>query len=128
VVSSIAMTVAIDNLPDDPVALKALLVDQQKKIKGLQSQIDSLHESLRLQQYRKYAASSEKAPGQQELFDEADQVELEDEVIEQEIAHTTSASKHKKTNPESHCPQNYRESSRSLNSNRFNASVRVVVS
>ena len=60
------MTVAIDNLPDDPVALKALLLDQQlklddqqKKIQGLQSQIDSLHESLRLQQYRKYATSSE---------------------------------------------------------------------
>ena len=95
-VLSSAMTVAIDNLPDDPVALKALLADQQKKIQGLQSQIDSLHESLRLQQYRQYAASSDKAPGQQELFDEADQVELEDEVIEQEIAHTTSDSRQKK--------------------------------
>jgi len=34
-VSFIAMTVAIDKLPDDPVALKAMLLDQQKKIKGL---------------------------------------------------------------------------------------------
>ena len=76
------MTVTIDKLPDDPVALKALLVDQQKKIQGLQSQIDSLHELLRLERYRKYATRSEKAPGQQELFDEADQKELEDEVIE----------------------------------------------
>jgi len=90
------MPVAIDKLPDDPVALKALLLDQQKKIKGLQSQIDSLHESLRLQQYRKYAASSEKAPGQQELFDEADQVELEDEVNEPQAAHAAGTSKSKK--------------------------------
>ena len=83
------MTLTIDKLPDDPAALKALLLDQQtklddqqKKIQGLQSQIDSLHESLRLERYRKYATRSEKAPGQQELFDEADQKELEDEVIE----------------------------------------------
>ena len=55
-VSSIAMTLTIDKLPDDPTALKALLIDQQKKI---QSQIDRLHESLRLERYRKYATSSE---------------------------------------------------------------------
>ena len=50
------MTLTIDKLPDDPTALKALLIDQQKKI---QSQIDRLHESLRLERYRKYATSSE---------------------------------------------------------------------
>ena len=92
------MTLTIDKLPDDPTALKALLMDQQKKIKGLQSQIDSLHESLRLERYRKYATSSEKAPGQQELFNEADQVEPEDEVIEQDNADTTAvAATRKKT-------------------------------
>jgi len=91
------MTLTIDKLPDDPTALKALLMDQQKKIKGLQSQIDSLHESLRLERYRKYATSSEKAPGQQELFNEADQVEPEDEVIEQDNADTTVAATRKKT-------------------------------
>jgi len=90
------MTLTIDKLPDDPAALKALLIDQQKKIKGLQSQIDSLHESLRLERYRKYATSSEKAPGQQELFNEADQVEPEDEVIEQDNAHTAVAATRKK--------------------------------
>ena len=50
------MTLTIDKLPDDPTALKALLIDQQKKI---QSQIDRLHESLRLERYHKYATSSE---------------------------------------------------------------------
>ena len=91
------MTLTIDKLPDDPTALKALLMDQQKKIKGLQSQIDSLHESLRLERYRKYATSSEKVPGQQELFDEADQVELEDERIEQETVHTAGVSTRRKS-------------------------------
>lgn len=74
------MTSPIESLPDDPELLKAMLVEQQsivaqqhKKIHGMQSQIDSLHEALRLQQYRKFGKSSEKAPGQQELFDEADQ-------------------------------------------------------
>ena len=104
------MTLTIDKLPDDPTALKALLMDQQKKIKGLQSQIDSLHESLRLERYRKYATSSEKAPGQQELFNDADQVEPEDEVIEQDNATPPqSPQRVRKPNPESHCPQSYRE-------------------
>lgn len=90
------MTVSsIDALPDDPVALKALLVQQQEKIRGLRSQIDSLHESLRLAHYRKYATSSEKAPGQQELFDEADQLAVapEDETLTLGVAASGSTSK-----------------------------------
>ena len=71
-----------------------MLLDKQKKIKALQSQIDSLHESLRLKRYRKYAASSEKVPGQQELFDEADQLEPKIEVPE--VTHTTGTSSQKK--------------------------------
>ena len=72
------MTTSIESLPDDPVALKALLMDQQKKINGLQSQVDSLFESLRLERYRKYGKKSEKDPGQQELFDEAEQLDVDD--------------------------------------------------
>ena len=51
---------------DDPVALKALLVDQQRKINGLQAQVDTLFESLRLERCRKYGKKSEKDSGQQE--------------------------------------------------------------
>ena len=71
------MTTSIESLPDDPVALKALLMDQQKKINGLQAQVDSLFESLRLERYRKYGKKSEKDPGQQELFDVAEQFDVE---------------------------------------------------
>ena len=73
------MTITIESLPDDPVALKALLLDQQKKINGLQAQVDTLFESLRLERYRKYGKKSEKDPGQQELFDEAEQIDVDRE-------------------------------------------------
>jgi len=76
-----------------------MLLDQQKKIKGLQSQIDSLYESLRLERYRKYAASSEKVPEQQELFNEADQLEPETEVAE--VTHTAGTQVRRKRKPES---------------------------
>ena len=62
---------------DDFVALKALLLDRQKKINGLQAQVDALFESLRLERYRKYGKKSEKDPGQQELFDEAEQIDVD---------------------------------------------------
>lgn len=74
----------------DPAKLKALLDDLQSEliekdkllaanvssIKNLNAQINCLHESLRLERARKYASSSEKSPGQQELFDEVDQIDL----------------------------------------------------
>ena len=60
-------------LPDTPAEMVALLVKQQAKITKLENQIHSLLESLRLEKYRLYSASSEKAPGQTELFDEPEE-------------------------------------------------------
>ena len=74
------MSITIESLPDDPVALKALLIDQQKRINGLQAQVDTLFESLRLERYRKYGKKSEKDPGQQELFDEVEQIDVDEQV------------------------------------------------
>lgn len=64
------MPASVESLPDDPVALKALLQKQQGEIDRLQSQLHSLLEALRLEKHRLYGARSEKAPGQAELFDE----------------------------------------------------------
>ena len=64
------MSITIESLPNDPVALKALLVDQQRKINGLQAQVDTLFESLRLERYRKYGKKSEKDPASRRYFRE----------------------------------------------------------
>ena len=85
------MTITIESLPDDPVALKALLLDQQKKINGLRAQVDTLFESLRLERYRKYGKKSEKDPGQQELFDEAEQIDVDQDTPA--LANTTKRSR-----------------------------------
>lgn len=72
-----------DTLPDDPVALKALLFAYEAEAKktqhALEAQItklnDQLHnafEALRLERARRYGSQSEKAPWQGELFDEAE--------------------------------------------------------
>jgi len=53
-------------LPDDPVELK-------KIIARLQNQVDYLNEQFRLAQHKKFAASTEVAPGQEDLFNEAEQ-------------------------------------------------------
>lgn len=72
-----------DTLPDDPEQLKALLLAFEKEAKekehSLSSQIanltNQLHvafEALRLERVRRFSSKSEKAPGQGELFNEAD--------------------------------------------------------
>ena len=72
-----------DTLPDDPEQLKALLVAFEQrakekesalesKIRKLTSQLHDAFEALRLERVRRFASKSEKAPGQGELFDEAD--------------------------------------------------------
>lgn len=73
------MSATIDTLPDDPAQLKALLADSQKEkqafeaeVKHLREQLNNVFEALRLERYRHYGTKSEKAPGQGELFDEAD--------------------------------------------------------
>ena len=70
------MSLAVKTLPDDPVKLKALLIKErsasEKREDKLKQQIHSLLEALRLEKHRLYGKSSEKAPDQSELFDEAD--------------------------------------------------------
>jgi transposase len=60
-------------LPGTPAEIVSLLVKQQAKITKLENQIHSLLESLRLEKHRLYSASSEKGPGQAELFDEPEE-------------------------------------------------------
>jgi transposase len=66
-------------LPEDPQELQSLLIREraahaktQQREARLEQQIRSLLEALRLARHRQFGASSEKAPGQSELFDEAD--------------------------------------------------------
>ncbi len=74
------MSIALDQLPDDVDALKALVAEQSKKLDHvvarndqLQSKVTLLQEQLNLALARRYAASSEKiAPDQIRLFDEAE--------------------------------------------------------
>ena len=66
-------------LPDDPVELK-------KIIARLQNQVDYLNEQFRLAQHKKFAASTEVAPGQDDLFNEAEQeADLEPSAPEEPI-------------------------------------------
>lgn len=89
------MPSTVDTLPDDPAQLKALLLDSQKEkqafeaeITRLQNQLTSVFEALRLERSRHYASKSEKAPGQGELFDEADEQILDPAA---ETGNTTAA-------------------------------------
>ncbi len=76
----LSMSIALDQLPDDVDALKALVAEQSKKLDHvvarndqLQSKVTLLQEQLNLALARRYAASSEKiSPDQIRLFDEAE--------------------------------------------------------
>lgn len=59
------MKIKSDSLPNDVEALKKLVLQQQQRI-------GSLEETLRLERHRRFGSSSEKAPGQGELFNEAE--------------------------------------------------------
>jgi transposase len=88
------MPIALDQLPDDVDALKALLVGQARKHDEvvarnarLQSKVITLQEQLNLALARRYAASSEKiAPDQIRLFDEAEvDAEAQAEPVEEDV-------------------------------------------
>lgn len=82
------MKTLTETFPDSPAEMAALLVKQQEKIARLESQIHNLLESLRLGKHRLYSASSEKAPGQAELFDEPEEIA---ELIETPAKATSTA-------------------------------------
>lgn len=91
-------------LPDDPIILKALLLEERcamsKKLSEgevredeLKQQIHSLLEALRLEKHRLYGASSEKSPDQSELFDEADTFVDELDVADESVSATPGKKK-----------------------------------
>lgn len=64
-VQSTAMTIVLEQLPNDPEALKKLIL-------RLQGKINFLEEQFRLARHKQFAASTEAASGQGELFNEAE--------------------------------------------------------
>src|SRR5450756_79218 len=59
-------------LPDDVEALKAIIHAQREQMATQQRRIEHLLEQFRLTRHRQFGASSEKAPGQGEFFNEAE--------------------------------------------------------
>ncbi len=66
------MVQTTNKLPNDVLSLQKLLIAERSTTQRLQKQIHELFESLRLARHRRFGAASEKAPGQGELFDEAE--------------------------------------------------------
>ena len=91
------MPLALKSLPDDPAQLKQLLIKErsaseqrliasEKREDQLKQQIHALLEALRLEKHRLYGKSSEKSPDQAELFDEADSLIDELDIVDDEQA------------------------------------------
>ena len=59
-------------LPNDAVLLKKIVLEQQDQLASQQQTISTLMDALRLEKVRRFGASSEKCPSQNELFDEAE--------------------------------------------------------
>ena len=87
------MSLAPQALPDDPAQLKTLLIKERSVSEKLKQQIHTLLEALRLDKHRLYGKSSEKSPDQAELFDEADSLVDELDIINDEQAPVALVSK-----------------------------------
>ena len=85
-----------DNLPDDIESLKALVLKKQSEVDKKQARVEHLEEQWRLFLHRKFASQSEKAPGQGELFNEAEAT-AEDPIIEWDAEATPSTETKAKT-------------------------------
>lgn len=72
------MNAAASTLPDDISALKQLVVTQQQRISVLE-------EYIRLHRHRQFGASSEQAPGQSELFNEAEVASHQDDTSAESV-------------------------------------------
>jgi transposase len=66
------MNAASHILPDDPILLKNIILQQQQLLTQKQQQIEQLLEQFRLQRHRQFGASSEQVPGQGHLFNEVE--------------------------------------------------------
>ncbi len=75
---------AVKHLSDDATALKKIIAEQQLNLNSKDQHIALLEEYIRLQRQRLFGVSSEKAPGQAELFDEAELLGDEDAAPEAE--------------------------------------------
>jgi len=71
------MQISLDSLPDDPAALKRIIADLDAELDTLrqdyEAELESLKAQLLLALKRVFGRSSEAAPGQGELFNEAEQ-------------------------------------------------------
>lgn len=89
------MNSAPESLPNDLEVLKDLVLQQALQVEQLtaqnqhyRSQLEALYEQIRLMRHQRFGPSSEKDPGQQDLFNEAEatveplEVEVESENVE----------------------------------------------
>lgn len=83
-----AMAMIVETLPDDPKALKEIILE-------LQNKNNFLMEQFRLSRQKQFGASSESAPGQGHLFNEAEQEACSD----QEITETKDIPAHTRKKP-----------------------------
>jgi transposase len=81
------MNLAPECLPNDVESLKDLVLQQAAQVEQLtaqnqhyQSQLEALYEELRLMRHKRFGPSSEKDPGQTDLFNEAEAAVEESEV------------------------------------------------
>ncbi|MEO2181006.1 MAG: IS66 family transposase [bacterium] len=70
------------SLPDDPEALKSLLEDYHTQLQHKDNKLLQLEEQIKLLLSKRFGTSSERHPGQHELFDEAEQETAEAEPLE----------------------------------------------
>lgn len=87
------MTLRPESLPDDIELLKEMLLKQQQVNAHLENRVSTLEEVLRLERHRRFGASSEKAAGQGELFDEAEDIAEISEPVETDASVAPTARK-----------------------------------
>ena len=79
------MSAATNTLPDEPERLKQIIAQQAKRIALLE-------EVVRLQQHKRFGASSEKSPDQQEMFNEAELTQAAQQVLAEQASDATPPS------------------------------------
>lgn len=72
------------SLPDDPELLKAIIAKQDQTIAVKEQRIALLEEMVRLQTQKRFGASSEKSPDQQEMFNEAELTEAAEQCLSEQ--------------------------------------------
>lgn len=93
------MVETVQSLRDEVASLQKKLIEARSTSDRLQKQFDDLLESLRLARHKNFGAASEKAPGQGELFDEAENESEESAEVEKSDSLNTEPAKEKKPRP-----------------------------